>query len=188
LKTTTWSRSSRRTLPTRFDAEGPHRGDDLGGERRVTVEDEVSDSGDERERLAELLDDPRCCGMVGNVEPKDASSAMVDCEPDVQDPKGRRRDHEEVHRGDHIAMVAQEHKPARHGVGTEWTTRQVPRDGALGYVEAEHEQLAVDPWRSPDRILRHHPADQVADAPVYWWPPRSPASTREPSPVEPEAR
>jgi hypothetical protein len=84
--------------------------------------------------------------------------------------------------------LRREHKPARQGVGTGWTPRQVPRDGALGHVEAEHDQLAVDPWRSPGRILRHNPADQVADAPVYRWPPRSPVPTREPCPVEPEAR
>jgi len=50
--------------PRRLDGEGPHRGDDLGGERRVAVEDEVTRSGVEWERLAELLDDPRRCGML----------------------------------------------------------------------------------------------------------------------------
>ncbi len=139
MKATTWSSSSRRTLPIQrsatpfchgllgavggLRAERLHGRHDLGGEHRVAVEDEVPRSVVERERLAELLHDPRRRGVLGHVEPKDASSAMRDHEPDVQDPERHHRDGEEVHGCDHVAVVAQERQPARHGVGTGRTPR-----------------------------------------------------------------
>src|SRR5215471_17858529 len=124
--------------------------------------------------------------MVGHVEPKDASSPMLDREPDVQDPEGHRRDHEEVHRGDHVAMVAQEHKPARHDVWTGWTPRQVARGGALGHVEVEYEKLAVDPLRSPSRILGRHTPDEGTELGIKRRTALMPAS-REPRPIATKA-
>lgn len=46
------------TGPGWLDAHRPESGDDLGGEDRVAVEDEVPGRRLERECLAELVDDP----------------------------------------------------------------------------------------------------------------------------------
>src|SRR5215470_6014804 len=69
---------------------------------------------------------------------------MLDREPDMEAAERHRRDGEEVHGCGRIAVIARKHKPARHSVGMAWTPRQVPRDGALRDLEAEHAQLGVD--------------------------------------------
>ena len=112
--------------PRRLDAEGLHRRDDLRGEARVPIEDQMARPGVEGERLAELLDQPRRRGLPSDLEVQDPSSSMADHEPDIQGPE-RHRDREEVHGCDRVAVVAQEHKPARHGVGTGSTPRQARR-------------------------------------------------------------
>src|SRR5258705_7745183 len=89
----------------RLRAEGLHGRDDVGGERAVAVEDEVTRGGVERERLAQLLHDPRRVALVGHLEVTDPSSAVFDHEPDVEDPEGHRGDNEEVHGGDGVAVV-----------------------------------------------------------------------------------
>src|SRR4051812_1294834 len=71
----------------RLRTKGLHHRDDLRGERAVAVEDEVARGGVERERLAELLHDPRRVGLVGYVEVTDPSSAMFDHEPDIEEPE-----------------------------------------------------------------------------------------------------
>jgi hypothetical protein len=93
--------------PRRLDAEGLHRRDDGRREDRVPIEDQVARGGVEGERLAELLDHPRRRRVVGDGEPKEASSTMLDREPDVEEMERHRRNNEEVHRGDRIAVVAE---------------------------------------------------------------------------------
>jgi len=41
--------------------------------------------------------------------------------------------------------------------------RQVARYGGLRDAEIEHEELAVNPWSTPEKILTGHPSDQTAD-------------------------
>lgn len=76
----------RRALPRgsgRLHAERCHRRDDGRGEDRVAVEDQVPWRGTKRERLAQLLDDPRGRWIGGHVEVQDASAIVADHEPDV---------------------------------------------------------------------------------------------------------
>ena len=138
--------------PRRLDAEGLHRRDDGRREGRVPIEDQVARGGVERERLAELLDHPRRRGVVGDGEPKEASSTMLDREPDVEDMERHRRNDEEVHRGDRIAVVAEKDEPALDRFGTERTPRHVARDGALRDVEAKHDELTMNARRAPGRV------------------------------------
>src|SRR5260370_32481042 len=64
-------------------------------EDRVSVEDEMSDGGIVRKRLAQLLDNPRSCGSVRHVEMENAPPGVIDRESDVEDAEGRRRNGEE---------------------------------------------------------------------------------------------
>ena len=34
-------------------------------------------------------------------------------------------------------------------------------DASLGYIEAQHEELAVNPGSAPGWVFRHHPEDQL---------------------------
>jgi hypothetical protein len=40
---------------------------------------------------------------------------------------------------------------------------QVARYGRLRDAETEHQKLAMDPWRTPEKILTGHPCDQMVD-------------------------
>ena len=169
--------------PRRLDAERFHRRDDVFREDRVAIEDYVTWRSSEWKGLAELLDDPGCRGMGGDVAMEDTAATVANREPDVQHTECHCRYGEEVHRGDRIPMVAQEHEPAMDDVGGRRPTRQVARDGALGDLAPEHAELAVDARRSACRILLRHPSDQVSDTPVCQWPPGSSTTAGQPSPV-----
>ena len=54
---------------------------------------------------------------------------------------------------------------------------QVARYGGLGHGEAEHEKLAMDPWRTPQKVLTGHLCDQMADLAGDPRTPASPATT-----------
>jgi hypothetical protein len=77
-------------------------------------------------------------------------------------------DHEQVHGDDELSMVPQESEPALAALGSRSPLPQVARDGTLGDLEAELQQLAVDPGSSPS-VLAGHPAHRVADLPVDRW-------------------
>ncbi len=48
----------------------------------------------------------------------------------------------------------------------------------LGDTEAEHEQLAMDPWRTLEKVVTGHLCDKMAVfAGNPWTPPSSPATT-----------
>ena len=42
----------------------------------------------------------------------------------------------------------------------------VPRHGRFGDFDAEHEQFAVYPWRSPQWVFLVHPSDEIVDLAV----------------------
>jgi hypothetical protein len=71
----------------------------------------MSDGGVVRERLAQLLDNPRGRGSVGHVEVENTPPGVIDREPDVEDTEGCCRHGEEVHRRDRVAVVAEELDP-----------------------------------------------------------------------------
>src|SRR5690348_10595443 len=51
------------------------------------------------------------------------------------------------------------------------TLHHVFRDRRLGDLKAKHQQLAMDPRRSPLWILFAHPSDQIAQLATDLWPP-----------------
>jgi hypothetical protein len=70
------------------------------------------------------------------------------------------RHDEQIHRGDAVGMVAEERPPA-------WGRRVSSPDHVLGHarlsdLDAELEELSLDPRRSPQRIGNAHLADQLA--------------------------
>ena len=60
------------------------------------------------------------------------------------------------------------------------------RDRRLGDLKAEHQQLAMDPRRSPFWVFLAHPSDEIAQFAIDLWPP-CPLS-RFPAPERREAR
>ena len=174
-----WSRAGR------FRAQGSHRRDNVGREGRVSVEDEVSGGGVERERLAELLNDPHRVGMVGHVEVNDPSTAMFNHEPDVEEPERDRWDDEEVHGGDGVAVVAKEGHPALDGLGLGRAQWHEARHRALGELEAKHPQFTMDARGTPGRVLGRQSPDQCANLGGHAG--TAAAAARGPVPVQAEA-
>ena len=119
--------------------------------------------------------------MVRDIQMEDPSTTMIDHEEAIQHAKRQCGHGEEIHGHDGVAVIAKEGNPALGGaVGTR-EAAEVAGDRALGGVEAELEELAVDSRGAPGGILSDHPPDQSSDlgidlgpAHIPW--PRSQAS------------
>ena len=110
-----------------------------------------------------MLDDPTGGGMLSDVEMNNLSPVMANNKEAVQQVEGDRRDSEKIHGGDHFAMIAKKGLPAP---GKSWIlggSLHPAGDASLGYIEAQHEELAVNPGSSPGRIVCHHLEDEIPD-------------------------
>lgn len=76
--------------------------------------------------------------------------------------------------------------PALPRFGVRWSPWHESGDGPFRYVEGKHEHLAVNPWRTPGRVLGGHPADQGAELGCRRRSPRA-STPRLPGPVLPKA-
>jgi len=93
IRTASWNAEYRAPAGT----VSVHYRDDPSAEDGVAVENEVVRRGVIRKRLAKLLDDPGCQGMLGDIEMKNSSASVFDSEPDIEDAEGGRGYGEEVH-------------------------------------------------------------------------------------------
>jgi hypothetical protein len=85
-------------------------------------------------------------------------------EEDAEASGGHRK---EVNRDDVAEVVSEEWPPSLGGLGA--TLRHEAGDGALGDVDAELEELAVDARRTPQGIRRGHRPDEGGDLGAEWW-------------------
>jgi hypothetical protein len=70
--------------------------------------------------------------------------------------------HEEVHRGNGLAMISEERQPSLPGI---WISRSSPdpsRNTPFRDIETQLEQFAVNARRSPGGILGNHTEDHGA--------------------------
>src|SRR5215216_2125191 len=81
----------------------------------------------------------------------------------IQEPKRDRRDDKHVHRGNGIGMIAKECLPALR----RWppSLRHILCHRGLAEIDAKLEQLAVDPWCSPQWVRDTHLANELNTAP-----------------------
>jgi hypothetical protein len=94
--------------------------------------------------------------MGGHGDVHNASTLMDEDEEHEQESTRCRRDDEEIGCRDLLGMICQE-RPPRLGRRS-GAPAHVLRDGRLRDVEAQFQQLAVNPRRAPERIrLRHGP-------------------------------
>src|SRR5690242_2901030 len=100
----------------------------------------------------------------------------------VERTKGDCRHHEKVHRGDAVSMVTKERLPALRRRGP--PPRHILGHTGLADLDAQLEQLAMDPRRSPQRIGNAHLADQLAYLRRYSW--SATTAPRIPPPVRSE--
>ena len=176
----TWSRISRRQLPTQRSAmpfcQGAWTLVRLGFrpvafrnvitasvELRIAIQDGVAVRARFGERLAQLLDDPLRSRVAGHVEVQDPAASVLDDEEAVQQLEGHRRHGEEVEGDDHLAMILEKRKPAFARVAAAPNPSQIAGHGPFRDDEAELLQFSVDLGGSPVRVLFGQATDQTPD-------------------------
>jgi len=155
-------RTPHRGLPAR-DLQGAKHSGYFQAVFLVVIEEQKFWGRFVREGFSELLRDPGAGGMPSDVEMNNLSPVMANNKEAVQQVEGDRRDREKIHGGDHFVMIAKKGLPAP---GKSWISGgslHPAGDAALGYIETQHEQLAVDPGSSPGRIVCHHLEDEIPD-------------------------
>ena len=80
---------------------------------------------------------------------------------DEEHPQARGGDREEIERDQVLDVIGEERPPGlgRRGV----PLREEPGDGALGHLDPQLLQLAMDSGGAPQGIRRRHPGDQGFD-------------------------
>jgi hypothetical protein len=107
-----------------------------------------------------LLRHPGVGRRAGDAEAHHAARAALDDQEGAHRPEEQVRELQDVARPDIGAVGAQEGRPTLTCGARRPNAPQVPLDGALADGDAELEQLAPDPLRSPEPSLARHPLDQ----------------------------
>src|ERR1700722_3812133 len=101
--------------------------------------------------------------MLGDVEVQDATPVMANDEKAIEQVEGDSGDRKEVHGGDGFAVIVKKRKPTLGRCRISGCTAHPAGDGALRYLEAEHEEFAMDARRTPGGIFNDYSKDQVTD-------------------------
>jgi hypothetical protein len=150
----------------------------------VAVAEEVGRRGLVREGVDQLLSGPDGGGVLGHVEVDDPPAVVSEHDENEEDAEASGGHRKEVNRDDVPDVVSEERPPGLRGLGT--TRGHEAGDGALGDVDAELEELAVDARRTPQGIRRGHRPDEGGDLGADGWAAAS-GPAREASPVLAEA-
>ena len=101
--------------------------------------------------------------MVRDIQMEDPSTTVLDDEKAIQHAKRQGRHGEEIHGRDDVAVIAQESSPAFASVVGRRQAPEIAGDRALGDIETEFEELAVDSRCAPGGIFVDHPPDDSSD-------------------------
>src|SRR6266478_6430 len=132
-----------------WDDLGSNRCGDLQSILGITIKDDEPRSGSKWQCFSQLLDDPRACRMLCDIEVQDTPTIVTDDEKAIEHPEGDRRNGEEVHRGNRFPVITEKGKPALGWLRISRCPFHPTRDRSLRDIKAEHEKLAMDAWRSP---------------------------------------
>ena len=152
----------------------------IGG---VAVTDKVAWCLIPRERFSNLPGDPLGGWIRGHIGPDEPSPFQTQDDQSVQQLEPDRRNDEQINGSDVGGMVAQERPPPRRGRAA--TLDHVFGNRGLGDVDTQLQQLAIDAWRTPERVVAVHHPDQIADIGRDRRP--TDTTTRLPAPVQAEA-
>jgi len=129
----------------------------------IVIEDKVFGSALVWKHFSQLLNDPDAGRMASDIEVEDAPPVMADDEEAVENAERDRRDREEVHRCDRLAVIPQEGQPALRRFRISGCTLHPPGDGSLRDLEAQHEEFAMDARSTPGRVFGNHLENQISD-------------------------
>ena len=161
----TWSRISRRQLPTQrceipfcqgrldtcslgFQTRCVQESDDFAVELRVAVEDDVTIPGSLGKSLTQLLDRPFCSRVSRCVEVQDLAPSVFDDEEAVQQFECHGRHAEEVEGRDHLTVVPEKGQPTFAWITASPKSAQITAYASFGDNEAWLKKLTVCQGRS----------------------------------------
>jgi hypothetical protein len=124
--------------PDRTLAQGANHQADFKAALGIAVEDQEPWSRLERERFAQLLNDPSSRGMPRDIEVQDATAMTADDEKAVEDSESGSWNREEVHRGNRFPVISEKGKPSLGRFGISWSATHPSGNGPFGDVEPEH--------------------------------------------------
>ena len=167
-----------------FRAETRHPTGELEAEGFIAISDDESRCGVPREGVDELLAQPEGGRIRGHGGSDDPPSLEVQDDEDVQHLEADGRYGEDVDADDGLGVITQERPPALatrlHGLGSD--PLEVSGDGPFAESEAQLDELAMDPGRSPGRVLSGHLSDEATDV----GPGRGPSAPALPGPEDPK--
>ena len=134
----TFERSADRT-----HAEGSNRCRDFQSILGITIKDEEPRSGSKWKCFSQLLDDPRACRMLCDIELQDATTIVTDDKKAIQHAESDCRNREEVHRGNRFPVIAEKGKPALAGSGSR-CARFIQRE--IVRSETSKPSMRSSPW------------------------------------------
>jgi hypothetical protein len=78
----------------------------------ITIEDDETRGGSKWKCFSLLLDDPRACRMLCDIEMQDTPTVVTDDEKAIEHAEGDRRNRKEVHSGNRFSVITEKGKPA----------------------------------------------------------------------------
>src|SRR5215475_8885836 len=90
-----------------------------------------------RKRFAQLLDNPLCSRMPGDIEVEDLAAAMPDHKEAIDQLESDCRDREEIERRDHFAVILQESKPSLIRITPPTNLSKIPGHASFRNGKAE---------------------------------------------------
>src|SRR5277367_6837769 len=103
--------------------------------------------------------------MFGDGGAYDLPTIVRQNDHDVEQPKRRGRNNEHIDRSDALGVTPQEGPPVLRRCSP--SSHHVLRDGRLADLEAELEQLTVDPGRTPERVGAAHLPNKIANLAIH---------------------
>jgi hypothetical protein len=134
----TFERSADRMHP-----QGSNRCGNFQSVLSITIKDDEPRSESKWKCFSQLLDDPRACRMLCDIEVQDTPKIVTDDEKTIERAEGNRRNREEVHRGNRFAVITEKGKPARGRLRIPRCAFHPTRDHSLRDIKTEHEKLAM---------------------------------------------
>src|SRR6266446_1511905 len=133
----------------------------------VPVTNEIAGSLFPTACFRDLICDPFCGWMRCDAKPQNMSPAVPHDQQSIEQAKRDCRHDEHIHRSDPVSVIAQERLPTlRRGFSS---FEHIFGHARLSDIDAELEQLSMDPRRSPQRIGNAHLADKLAYLRRYGW-------------------
>ena len=127
----------------RSHAQGANRRRNLESIFVVSVKDQEPGSRSERECFPQLLNNPKACRLLGDVEMENVPTVVADDEQAVDPTERDRGNCEEVHRRNRFAMIAKESQPSlgRFGISlAPFIQREMVRS------ERSNPSMSSSPW------------------------------------------